>query len=169
MRLSWKRTKVKSVIFSEKRQWGPYIFPADLRLNHHSKAAVGDSVRSSVLRFTFKWNQMIYSNDDGNKSKFLFHIGLEVLSFWDFAGTGVELFLCYVKAITFTFQCLDSSTLRLWGLMLSAHYFSCVPQGFLNTVSFPISACLSLSWHLNVACVLTKLENIGVIVRLVQI
>lgn len=35
----------------------------------------------SVARFTFKWNQMavhsemIYSNDDGNKSKVLFHIG----------------------------------------------------------------------------------------------
>lgn len=41
----------------------------------------GDNMRSSVPRFTFKWNQMavhtemIYSNDDGNKSKVLFHIG----------------------------------------------------------------------------------------------
>lgn len=83
--------------------------------------------RSSVPRFTFKWNQMavhsgmIYSNDDGNKSKVLFHIGLGcylgLLSFGDFAGTVGELCLCYVKTITFAFQRVDSSTRCLTDLM----------------------------------------------------
>lgn len=81
--LSVKRTKVKSVIFLERKQRDFFILPADSRMNHHSRAAIdgGDNMRSWVPRFTFKWNQMavhsemIYSNDDGNKSKVLFHIG----------------------------------------------------------------------------------------------
>ena len=40
--LSWKQTKVKSVIFPQRKQRGSYIFPADPRMNHHSQAAVGD-------------------------------------------------------------------------------------------------------------------------------
>lgn len=41
--LSWKQTKVKSVIFPQRKQRGSYIFPADPRMNHHSQAAVGDN------------------------------------------------------------------------------------------------------------------------------
>lgn len=57
---------------------GSYIFPAEPGVNHHRLPWV---TMCSVARFTFKWNQMavhsemIYSNDDGNKSKVPFHIG----------------------------------------------------------------------------------------------
>ena len=40
--LSWKQTKVKSVIFPEKAE-GLLYFPAHPRMNHHSQAAVGDN------------------------------------------------------------------------------------------------------------------------------
>lgn len=61
-------------------------------------------------------SEMIYSNDDGNKSKVLLHIGLA----FAFAGTVSELCLCYVKTITFTFQRVDSSACCLRDLMQSA-------------------------------------------------
>lgn len=93
-----KTDKGQICYFPSEKVKGLFFFssPADWRLNHHSQAAVGDGVRSSVPRFTFKWNQMavhsemIYSNDDGNKSKVLFpalawdccHSGLCRYSWW---------------------------------------------------------------------------------------
>lgn len=83
--------------FPSEKVKGLSYFPCQPRMNHHSQAAVRDNMCSSVPRFTFKWNQMavhsemIYSNDDGNKSKVLFHFWLACT--WDCChfGTRVQL------------------------------------------------------------------------------
>lgn len=54
------------------------------------------------------------------KAKSCFRLLLGIAVIRDFAGTVGELFLCYVKTITFTFQRVDSSAACLGGLMQSA-------------------------------------------------
>lgn len=98
-------------------------------MNHHSQAAVGDNVRSSVPRFTFKWNQMavhsemIYSNDDGNKSKSLFILDQLLLGF------AVTWGLCRYGRWVMSLLCQD------YYLHISASGFISVLPKRLNVVS----------------------------------